>query len=134
MMDESVQHRDHRLSSLDRRGDERGGAVRLSGTVWAPSVLPFDCVAQHGSPLWASPDAPLTGRAPPRAETGHIALLTAIRRIVAAIRVRRGRARSRQQLRARRPPAQGHWSQTRGCWTRIPEAALALGLSLSDDQ
>jgi len=99
MMDESVQHRDHRLSSLDRRGEERGGAVRLSGTVWAPSVLPFDCVAQHGSPLWASPDAPLTGRAPPRAETGHIALLTAIRRIVAAIRVRRGRARSRQQLR-----------------------------------
>jgi uncharacterized protein YjiS (DUF1127 family) len=56
-------------------------------------------VAQYGSPLWASPDAPLTGRAPPRAETGHIALLTAIRRIVAAIRVRRGRARSRQQLR-----------------------------------
>ena len=50
MMDESVQHRDHRLSSLDRRGDERGGAVRLSGTVWAPSVLPFDCVAQYDRP------------------------------------------------------------------------------------
>jgi uncharacterized protein YjiS (DUF1127 family) len=99
MMDESVQHRDHRLSSLDRRRDERCGAVHLSGTVWAPSVHPFDCVAQHGSPLWASPDAPLTGRAPPRAETGHIALLTAIRRIVAAIRLRRGRSRSRQQLR-----------------------------------
>src|SRR5438128_9142163 len=55
--------------------------------------------AWRRSPLWASPDAPLTGRAPPRAETGHIALLTAFRRIVAAIRVRRGRARSRQQLR-----------------------------------
>ena len=90
MMDESVQHRDHRLSSLDRRRDEQCGAVHLSGTVWAPSFHPFDCVAQHGSPLWAPPDAALTGRAPPLAETGHIALLTAIRRIVAAIRVRRG--------------------------------------------
>ena len=41
----------------------------------------------------------LMGPSRRRTETRHIALLTAIRRIVAAIRLWRGRARSRQQLR-----------------------------------
>ena len=42
--------------------------------------------------------APLR-RAPDRAATDHIAPVAAIRRILAAIRLRRGRVRSRQQLR-----------------------------------
>jgi uncharacterized protein YjiS (DUF1127 family) len=91
----SVQHRDHRLSSLDRRR-----ATRFSGTAWASSVLTFDCVAQHGPPAWMSPDMPPVGRERHRAERRHIALLTAIRWIVTAIRRWREHARSRQQLRA----------------------------------
>ena len=69
MMDESVRHRDYRSSSLDRRGDERRRAARLPGTAWASSVLTFDRVAQHGLPLWTSPDMPLAGRERHRAET-----------------------------------------------------------------
>jgi uncharacterized protein YjiS (DUF1127 family) len=99
MMDERVQLRDHRLSSLDRRGDERRGAVRGPETVWVSSASTFDLAAPHGSALWASPDGPLAGRAPHHIETRHIAPLTAIRRIAAAIRLWRGRARSQQQLR-----------------------------------
>jgi uncharacterized protein YjiS (DUF1127 family) len=100
MMDESVRHRDHRSSSLDRRGDGRHRAARLSGTAWASSVLTSDCVAQHGSPVWMSPDMPPVGRERHRAETRHIALLMAIRRIVAALRRWREHARSQQQSRA----------------------------------
>jgi uncharacterized protein YjiS (DUF1127 family) len=93
MMDESL-HGEFRLASLDRRGDERGRATRPPN----PSVCTFNPAAQYGWPLWASSDLPLTGRVR-RAETRHIALLRAIRRIVAAIRLWRGRARSQQQLR-----------------------------------
>jgi uncharacterized protein YjiS (DUF1127 family) len=67
----------------------------------------------------------LMGPSRRRTETRHIALLTAIRRIVAAIRLWRGRARSRRQLRELgdyRPPA-------RRAWLRSREAVLALGLS-----
>jgi uncharacterized protein YjiS (DUF1127 family) len=47
----------------------------------------------------AAPNIPFTGKASHRAKTSRIAPLTAIRRIVAAIRLWRSRARSRQQLR-----------------------------------
>jgi uncharacterized protein YjiS (DUF1127 family) len=100
MIDERVHLRDHRLSSLDRRGDQRRGVVRFLGTVWTSSVVNFDSASQHGSPVWMSPDMPPVGPERHRAETRHIALLTVIRRIVAAIRRWREHARSQQQLRA----------------------------------
>ena len=104
----------YRLYSLDHRHDERRGAVRsfgatspgfrqmacLPGTGWVPSTSTCDLVAKQGSPRWSSPVAPLTGRTRRRAEKGHFAPLTAIRRIVAAIELWRGHARSHQQLRA----------------------------------
>ena len=100
MIDERVELRDHRLSSLDRRGDQRRRAARLPGTAWASSVLTFDSTVQHRSPPWTSPDMPVAGRERHRAEPRHIAPLAVIRRIVAAIRQWREHARSRQQLRA----------------------------------
>src|SRR5262245_11501481 len=96
MMEASVHYR---LSSLDRRGDERRNAARLPETVWVSSVRPFDRAPQHGSPLWMSPDVLLTRRAPRRTTTGHIAPLTTVRRIFALIRLWRSRAHLRHQLR-----------------------------------
>jgi uncharacterized protein YjiS (DUF1127 family) len=87
------------LSPLDLRYDKRSIAARLAGTVRALSLRTFDPSVPHRSPLRASPDVPLGGRALRRAKTKPIAPLTAIRRIVAAIRLWRGRTRSRQQLR-----------------------------------
>jgi uncharacterized protein YjiS (DUF1127 family) len=98
MMEQSL-HREYRLSLLDRRGDQRRSVARRPATVSASSLLTFDPAVQRGSPLWASPFVALVGHSPSRAKTRHIAPLTAIRRIVAAIRLWRERARSRQQLR-----------------------------------
>ena len=53
---------------------------------------------QQEWPLWPLLNLPLTGRAPRRAETNFIAALSIVWRIVAAIRLWRGRARSRRQL------------------------------------
>ncbi len=86
-------HGEYRPFSLDRRGDERRGQARHALAVRASSLRAFDPVAQYGLPRWASPGVSR------RADTWHIAAPTGIRRIVAAIRLWRGRARSRQQLR-----------------------------------
>ena len=91
MMEEAL-HGEFRLSLLDRRGDGHRRAAR-------PAPGAFDPVAQYGRFLWASPGMPLTGRPPRRARTRHSAVLTATRQAVAAIRLWRARARSRQQLR-----------------------------------
>jgi uncharacterized protein YjiS (DUF1127 family) len=99
MKEASVQHRDYRLSSLDRRGDQRRKAARPPRAVWDSCVRNFDRAAQHGSPLWMSPGVQLTRRMPRRVTTGHIAPLTTLRRIFAIIRLWCGRARSRHQLR-----------------------------------
>jgi len=64
--------------------------------VYTSSVLSFD---RAPLPLWASPEAPLTKWLPHRAGTRRIAPLAALHRIAAAIRLRRERDRSRQQLR-----------------------------------
>src|SRR5262249_38270084 len=84
---------EYRLASLNDRRDPPRGAV------WVASAPAFGRVAQHGSPFWASPDVPLTGRGPRRAETGRVGLLTTIRWIIAALQLWRERAHSRQQLR-----------------------------------
>jgi uncharacterized protein YjiS (DUF1127 family) len=95
MMDEGMQHRDSRVSSLDhRRRPARAAAV-----AWASSSLAFAPVARHRSPLWMSPDVQLAEGARRRSETRQIPILTAIRRIAAAVRLRRWRARSQRELR-----------------------------------
>ena len=85
--------------SFDRRGDERRGQARGALAVRASSLRAFNPVAEHGLPLWASPGVHRLAQVSRRNDTWHIALLTVIRRIVAAIRRWRERARSRQQLR-----------------------------------
>ena len=100
-------HGSFRLSSFDRRGDERRRAFCSSGitsiylrpaaylprTVWVSSVPALSRAAYGKSPSRASP-----GRAPRRAETMPIRPLAAIRHIVAAVRLWRERTRSRQEL------------------------------------
>ncbi|MFL5269012.1 MAG: DUF1127 domain-containing protein [Stellaceae bacterium] len=98
MMEEAL-HREYRPAWLGHRRDARPKTALLPGTVWTLPAGTFDRAAQHGSPLWASPDVPLWGLKPRRAETRLIALLTAVRRIGAAIRLWPERSRSRQQLR-----------------------------------
>jgi uncharacterized protein YjiS (DUF1127 family) len=94
MMEESL-HGEYRLSSLDHRHDERRRAGRWYG---ATVVRTIDGTVQQEWPLWPLLDVPLTGRAPRRADTSYIAALSIVWRIVAAIRLWRGRARSRRQL------------------------------------
>ena len=69
-----------RLSALDRRGDERRRAVRSRNTTSMALVTPFTQLEQR------------------RAHPTSIAPLTVIRQLVAAIRLWRRRARSRQKL------------------------------------
>ena len=69
-----------RLSALDRRGDERRRAVRSRNTTSLAFVSPFTHLEQR------------------RAHPTRIAPLTVIRQLVAAIRLWRRRARSRQKL------------------------------------
>jgi uncharacterized protein YjiS (DUF1127 family) len=95
-MTEKSQRREHRRSSLVHRLDGHHRPARLAGMVYASSVLSFD---RAPLPLWASPEAPLTEWLPHRGGTRRIAPLAALHRIVAAIRLRRERDRSRQQLR-----------------------------------
>jgi uncharacterized protein YjiS (DUF1127 family) len=64
--------------------------------VYTSSVLSFD---RAPLPLWASPETPLAKWLPPRAGTSRIAPLAALHRIATALRLRRERDRSRQQLR-----------------------------------
>jgi uncharacterized protein YjiS (DUF1127 family) len=98
-MKESL-HGEFRVSSLEHRRHRLRAVARHPETAWAKSFSAFDAAAQRGSPRWAPPFVVLTERAPRRAGTGRMAaLIVAIRRIVAAIRLWRERARSRQQLR-----------------------------------
>ena len=84
---------EHRLISLD---DHRSP---LRGTVWVASSPASGRAARPGSPSWASREVPITGREPRRARANRPALLTMVRRIIAALRLWRERARSREQLR-----------------------------------
>jgi len=95
MVRERVQDCDYRLSLLDRRGDGRCRAAHRPGTVQTLTLRTY----LGGLPLWASPAVRLAPEVPHRAGMRHIAALRAIRRIVAAIQLWRGRARSRPQLR-----------------------------------
>jgi uncharacterized protein YjiS (DUF1127 family) len=83
------------LWSLDRRGDGRRGAARTSETVGV--LYAFGCTGPLGDPLEVVDDAP-PRRVPDRATTDRITPLAMIRRILAFMRLRRGRVRSRQEL------------------------------------
>jgi hypothetical protein len=99
MMEQSL-YPEYPLSLLDRRGDQRRSVARRPATVRASSLLTLDPAAQRGAPLWALLIAALFGQSRRRPEPKAIAPLTAFRRIIAAIRLWRERARSRQELRA----------------------------------
>jgi uncharacterized protein YjiS (DUF1127 family) len=85
------------LWSLDRRGDGPRGTATTREMVGVSSPR-FVRVVLLGDPLGMVRYAP-SRRAPDRATTDHIAPVAMIRRILAAIRLRRARVRSRQQLR-----------------------------------
>jgi uncharacterized protein YjiS (DUF1127 family) len=74
-----------------RREDRRFGA--------GVAARALDMSVQHRSPLLVSLDAPLTKWAPDRPEPGQFEPSSVVRRIIAAIRLWRRRARSRQELR-----------------------------------
>jgi hypothetical protein len=117
MMEESL-HGEYRLSSLDHRHDERRRAGRWYG---ATVVRTIDGTVQQEWPLWPLLDVPLTGRAPRRAETSYIAALSIVWRIVAAIRLWRGRPFAAAIARAQRPPAQGHRPQREDLGYDLPQ-------------
>ena len=98
MMEEAL-HREYRPAWLGHRRDARRKAALLPSAVWTLPARTFDRAAQHGSSMWTSPDVPLWGSKPRRAKTRFIALLTAVGRIGATIRLWPERSRSRQQLR-----------------------------------
>jgi uncharacterized protein YjiS (DUF1127 family) len=83
------------LWSLDRRGDGRRVTATTSETVGL--LYAFGCTGPLGEPLDMVPDAP-PRRVPDRGTTDRITLLAMIRRILAFMRLRRGRVRSRQEL------------------------------------
>ena len=97
MTEESL-HGEFRLSSLGHGDHKSRRAVHPPRTVYATLVHTFYPALRHRSTRLASLDVPIT-HTTRRARNRHIAPLAAIRLIVAAIRQRRGRARSRQQLR-----------------------------------
>jgi uncharacterized protein YjiS (DUF1127 family) len=96
MMNEDL-HEALPLWSLDRRGDGPRGTATTRGVVGVSS-LRFVRPVPLGDPLGMVRYAP-SRRMPERATRDHVAPLAMIRRILAAIRLRRGRVRSRQQLR-----------------------------------
>jgi len=96
MMEESL-HGEFRLSSLGHGHHQSRRAVRLPRRFTPHWCTPYPAL-RHRSTRLASLDVPIT-HTTRRARNSHIAPLAAVRLIVAAIRRRCERARSRQQLR-----------------------------------
>ena len=84
------------LWSLDRRGDGPCRTAVTREAVGVPSCR-FIRPVPLEEPLGMAHDAP-PRRAPDWAPTNHIAPLATIQRALAAMRLRRGRVRARQQL------------------------------------
>jgi uncharacterized protein YjiS (DUF1127 family) len=82
----------------DDRGYGRRRVVRPPDTARVCAFGLYDPVRQLGAPLSTPPKLRFTETVPPCAETGGVSPLSAIRRIVSAIRLWRARARSRQEL------------------------------------
>jgi hypothetical protein len=98
-MIEEFLHNEFRPSTLDHSHYRRQTVVRPPDTTWVWAFGNFDPVALLGAPSSGSLKRPLTKRAPRHAETWSFSPLSAIRRIVAAIRLRCARTSSQQQLR-----------------------------------
>jgi uncharacterized protein YjiS (DUF1127 family) len=81
----------------DDRGYGRRGIARAPDTAWVCAFGIYDPAGQLGAPT--PPKLRFTERVPRRAETRGVSPLSAIRRIVSAIRLWRARAHSRQELR-----------------------------------
>ncbi len=88
-----------RQSVPDRRRYGRATMARPPDTAWVWAFGIFDPAGPLGASSSTSPKLPLAERVARRAETRSVSPLSAIRRIVAAIRLRRARARSRHELR-----------------------------------
>ena len=84
------------LWSLDRRGDGPGGISANREAVGA--LYAFGCARSLGEPLEMAPEMAPVRRASDRATTDRVTPRTIIRRILAVMRLRRARVRSRQQL------------------------------------
>ena len=84
---------------VDDRGHGRRGVARPPDTAWVCAFGIYDPAGRLGAPLSTPPKLRFTERVPPRVELRGISALSAIRRIVSAIRLWRARAHSRQQLR-----------------------------------
>lgn len=93
-------HSEFRRSVLSHSRYGQRTAVHSPDPAWVWGFGIFDPAGQPGAPSSTSPKLPLTERVPRRAETWGVSPLSAIRRIVATIRLRRARARSQQELRA----------------------------------
>jgi len=83
----------------DDRGYERRRVARPLDMAWVCAFGIYDPAGRLGVPSSTPPKLRFTERVPPRVELRGISALSAIRRIVSAIRLWRARAHSRQQLR-----------------------------------
>ena len=84
------------LWTLDRRGDGPRRTATTSETVGV--LYAFGCTGPLGEPREMGPKMARVRRVPERARTDRITPLAMIRRILAVMRLRRTRVRSRQQL------------------------------------
>ena len=82
----------------DGRGYGRRTVARVPDTEWVCAFGIYDPARQLGAPSSTPPKLRFSERLPPRAEPRGVSPLPVIRRIVAAIRLWRARARSRQEL------------------------------------
>ena len=83
----------------DDRGYGRRGFAPPPDTAWVCAFGIYDPAGRLGAPLSTPPKARFTESVPPRVETRGISPLSAIRRIISAIRLWRARTHSRQQVR-----------------------------------
>ena len=114
----------------DDRGYGRRMVARPPDTARVCAFGIYDPAGWLGAPLSTPPKLRFTERVPPSAETRGVSPLSAIRRIVSAIRLWRARAHSRQQVRE----LSDHLLKDIGLrredvGLRIPEAVRALRLS-----
>jgi uncharacterized protein YjiS (DUF1127 family) len=82
----------------DDRGYGRRTVARPPDTAWVCAFGIYDPAGRPDGPSSTPPKLRFTAGVPPRAGTRGFSPLSAIRRIVSAIRMWRARARSRQQL------------------------------------
>jgi len=82
----------------DGRGYGRRTVARVPDTEWVCAFGIYDLAGQPDGPSSTPPKLRFTAGDPPRARPRVFLPLSAVRRIVSAIRLWRARARSRQEL------------------------------------